>query len=662
MKRILAILIILCLLAGQAWGATYYVDATDGNDSRAGTSESDAWKTVAKINSSSFSSGDSILFRKGDVWREQLTVPSSGESGSVITFGSYGAGDSPALAWDMNLFDRASGSGNAGFETLASGSVDDGNPADFTMWTEAPGSGGWIHAVSDSYTGNIAARLYRNTATTYLRFTTASLRPSTTYYMDIHGKLESESAEGLRVRIYDTATATNLQNDGTWSDTTTYLTWPSMSTTLWDTKSTTFQTTSKCTTLRIDIAATVNSTTVTIDDVYLGEGTSRLPGSDSHHITSQYYGILIDSKNYVTIDGLNVIGARGANYSYGQVGGITITGTSDHVAVNNCTTSYSVGTGINAASTTSNVSINEVVAHDNGNTGIYNSAQIGSITECESYKNATLSSDTTDGGGIGSYQGSNITISGNTVYGNGNETIDCDFEISCVAATGSVVIARNNVYDCKHGCIQIAQGGSDSVIYSNILQGFDNATVAGSSPGKHSAIRIGSTTGINPITGVGVYGNTIANGGTAHGYYAMSFIGSASNTPTDFIVRNNIITHANAILVESDTSTTNAVFSNNLYSGSEKWDWKGDEVSTLAAWQSATSQDTQSISADPLFLSSTDFHLQPTSPALWKRATLGAPYDTDFDGLYFGHRGAPIGAYSQGNPRSRNTGTVRNGS
>lgn len=34
-------------------------------------------------------------------------------------------------------------------------------------------------------------------------------------------------------------------------------------------------------------------------------------------------------------------------------------------------------------------------------------------------------------------------------------------------------------------------------------------------------------------------------------------------------------------------------------------------------------------------------------------------YDFDYNGLWYGHRGAPIGAYSQGVPRSRNTATIK---
>jgi len=39
-------------LISDAWSATYYVDATNGNDSNAGLPEASPWKTIAKVNTS----------------------------------------------------------------------------------------------------------------------------------------------------------------------------------------------------------------------------------------------------------------------------------------------------------------------------------------------------------------------------------------------------------------------------------------------------------------------------------------------------------------------------------------------------------------------------------------------------------------------------------
>jgi len=60
------------LIISGAWSATYYVDATHGKDSNNGPSPSTPWKTIAKVNVSSFKPGDQILFKRGEVWREQF--------------------------------------------------------------------------------------------------------------------------------------------------------------------------------------------------------------------------------------------------------------------------------------------------------------------------------------------------------------------------------------------------------------------------------------------------------------------------------------------------------------------------------------------------------------------------------------------------------------
>src|SRR5271169_165740 len=90
------LIFIFVLLALPLSANTYYVDC-NGSDSNNGTSTSTPWQTISKVNESSFLSGDSVLFKAGCTWREQLTVPSSGSAGSVITFGAYGLGAAPII-------------------------------------------------------------------------------------------------------------------------------------------------------------------------------------------------------------------------------------------------------------------------------------------------------------------------------------------------------------------------------------------------------------------------------------------------------------------------------------------------------------------------------------------------------------------------------------
>jgi hypothetical protein len=47
---------------------TYYVDATNGNDNNDGLSESNAWKTIGKVNSESFQPGHPDARVNGGYW------------------------------------------------------------------------------------------------------------------------------------------------------------------------------------------------------------------------------------------------------------------------------------------------------------------------------------------------------------------------------------------------------------------------------------------------------------------------------------------------------------------------------------------------------------------------------------------------------------------
>ncbi len=72
---------------------TYYVSAS-GNDVNPGTSPGRAWKSIAKVNSRTFSPGDSILFQGGAVFSGGLyfNAADRGTAAGPITVSSYGTG------------------------------------------------------------------------------------------------------------------------------------------------------------------------------------------------------------------------------------------------------------------------------------------------------------------------------------------------------------------------------------------------------------------------------------------------------------------------------------------------------------------------------------------------------------------------------------------
>ena len=101
---------------GWALAETYYVD-NSCTDTNVGSATVDGteydpvtpactggaakyFTTIADINAAAatLAPGDSILFRKGQTWREQLTVPESGTEGNVYTFGAFGTGADPIIS------------------------------------------------------------------------------------------------------------------------------------------------------------------------------------------------------------------------------------------------------------------------------------------------------------------------------------------------------------------------------------------------------------------------------------------------------------------------------------------------------------------------------------------------------------------------------------
>jgi hypothetical protein len=74
----------------------YYVSPF-GDDTKSGSAPAEAWRSVAKINSTNFSPGDQILFEKGGVWNETIIIASSGTQENPIAFGAYGNGEKPTI-------------------------------------------------------------------------------------------------------------------------------------------------------------------------------------------------------------------------------------------------------------------------------------------------------------------------------------------------------------------------------------------------------------------------------------------------------------------------------------------------------------------------------------------------------------------------------------
>ena len=78
MRIIILTIYITCLFNIIVFSNSYYIDSVAGSDDNRGNSSDNAWKTIAKVNEVKFQPGDSVLFKSGSIWREELKIRSSG--------------------------------------------------------------------------------------------------------------------------------------------------------------------------------------------------------------------------------------------------------------------------------------------------------------------------------------------------------------------------------------------------------------------------------------------------------------------------------------------------------------------------------------------------------------------------------------------------------
>jgi hypothetical protein len=95
MAPLRAVLVLLASALGlaapaAASAATYYVSPT-GNDAAAGSAVA-PWRTLAKVDATTFAPGDTVLFAGGGIWNGTLQPRGNGAAGSPITFGAFGTG------------------------------------------------------------------------------------------------------------------------------------------------------------------------------------------------------------------------------------------------------------------------------------------------------------------------------------------------------------------------------------------------------------------------------------------------------------------------------------------------------------------------------------------------------------------------------------------
>ena len=92
------------ITAACSQGRTYYI-ANEGSDSNNGTSSSTPWKSIDKLNATSFGPGDNVLFKSGENFHGSIQIKQSGAANAPITVSSYGDGAKPVITGFITLSD-----------------------------------------------------------------------------------------------------------------------------------------------------------------------------------------------------------------------------------------------------------------------------------------------------------------------------------------------------------------------------------------------------------------------------------------------------------------------------------------------------------------------------------------------------------------------------
>lgn len=85
------------MVAAQLGGTTYYVDSQTGDDSNVGINQLAPLKTLAAVNAIDLLPGDTVLLKRGELWREALHLHEDGGLFNYIRIGAYGQGARPRI-------------------------------------------------------------------------------------------------------------------------------------------------------------------------------------------------------------------------------------------------------------------------------------------------------------------------------------------------------------------------------------------------------------------------------------------------------------------------------------------------------------------------------------------------------------------------------------
>lgn len=642
------------LWVGTSFGATYYVDSSCGTPGNGTTltcngDADDAWDYIANVNGSSFNPGDSILFKRGETWREQLVVPSNGSDGNPIVFGSYGTGNLPLLLGSVEKNDstiwldegsniwRASGGvtttggellSNPSFDVDTTGwnlydNADVAESRDTVVYDSAPAS--YKIVCVDGGTRRTDVQLYSTVSFSivsgdYYKLTfkakstiafemaaegkgVAILKngaPYGLYYSQRIGGSPSITTDWKTFEVYFEANATaadarvNFYFGGSLPDGATFNI---------DTLSFKACEQKVIFDLDVDVGNLIFNSEESVGIKVWNEADLDSQGEfwyDENNLIFKMYSTSNPASFYSDIECAlrkDIISQAGRSYvtyeyldlRYGGACGIN-GATTDNVIARYCDFSY-IGGGDQSGGEATTRYGNAIQFWNNAHDNLVEYCRFWEIYDAPLTNQGTANSSTQ----------ADITYAHNLIWNS------CEpFEIwlqGTDSTMSNVNVYNNTVYKTGYGW------------------GYSQRA----DPQKCRTVRIGTSTGQPGVE-----------------------------------IKNNIfsIGKKELLSVSVSTNTTNVVVDNNCYykdSGDDMVDWKGDgySISQFSNYQAAESQDLNSIAEDPLLTDPPeDFSLTGASPCRYAGEILASPYDQSIkpgstwpDGVELIYSRHPIGAY-----------------
>ena len=122
------LLFISLIICHFSYAKTYYFSSGTGNDNRSNIQAQNPatpWKTLTKLNSffNNLLAGDSILFKRGEIFYGTIIINKSGNPGTTIKLGAYGTGAKPIITGFKAITAWTNMSGNIWESTTAASTL-----------------------------------------------------------------------------------------------------------------------------------------------------------------------------------------------------------------------------------------------------------------------------------------------------------------------------------------------------------------------------------------------------------------------------------------------------------------------------------------------------------------------------------------------------------